>query len=198
MWTVPSAQFSLLVLPGQQWSSATVTGLVWEIFQNGITPTHNIHYFSYSFYLQDLRTMQLQEDIHYIALSIDKGSVHILGKNCPRSDPHMAHMGYYLGPHMYKYTQVMWMHANIWPPGGAFDAIFTVEPNGEFLKCYQWPCCGPITSLILTYELYYDRIQIDRKYLRGYWAATPLKVKWSTHFLAWNSLLEALQVPFDF
>ena len=29
-----------------------------------------------------------------------QGPVHILGKNCQRSDPHIAHMGYYLGPHM--------------------------------------------------------------------------------------------------
>ncbi len=35
-------------------------------------------------------------------MSLTKGPVHILGENCPRSNPHMAHMGYYPDPHMYK------------------------------------------------------------------------------------------------
>ena len=29
-----------------------------------------------------------------------KGGVHILGENCPRSDPDVAHMGQYLDPNM--------------------------------------------------------------------------------------------------
>ena len=33
-----------------------------------------------------------------------KGPVHIWGETCPRPDPHIAYMGYYFGPHMYKYT----------------------------------------------------------------------------------------------
>ncbi len=29
-----------------------------------------------------------------------KGGVHILGENCPRSNPDVAHMGQYLGPNI--------------------------------------------------------------------------------------------------
>ena len=31
-------------------------------------------------------------------VKIDQGGVHILGEICPRSDPDIAHMGYYLDP----------------------------------------------------------------------------------------------------
>ena len=33
-----------------------------------------------------------------------KGPVYILGENCPRSNPDIAYMGYYLGSPMYEYV----------------------------------------------------------------------------------------------
>ncbi len=40
----------------------------------------------------------------FVMIYVHKGPVHIWGENCPRPDPHITHMGYYLGPHKYKYT----------------------------------------------------------------------------------------------
>ena len=37
----------------------------------------------------------------------NKGPVHILGENCPRSNADIIYMGYLLGPHMCKYTQII-------------------------------------------------------------------------------------------
>ncbi len=45
----------------------------------------------------------LQRD-QYIAWNI-KGAVHILEKICPRSDPHIAHIGYYLDLYSVSHTK---------------------------------------------------------------------------------------------
>ena len=82
-----------------------------------------------------------------------KGPVHILGKNCPRPNPYMVHMGYYPDPHMYKHAQTIWIHATIWPPGGAFGAILPVLSYWRVTYGYLHLCSGSITPFVLKYYL---------------------------------------------
>ena len=92
------------------------------------------------------------------------------------SNPYMAHMGYYPDPHMYKYAQIILIHASMWPPGGVFGAIFPVLSYWGIIYWYLHLCSGPITPFVLKYDLYYDRIHHVVKYLGCYWAGTPSKV----------------------
>ena len=41
---------------------------------------------------------EFTKKIQKFPIVISKGPVHILGKNYPRSDPHIAHMGYLVRP----------------------------------------------------------------------------------------------------
>ncbi len=45
---------------------------------------------------------------------LTQGAVHILGEICPRSDPDIAHMLYYLGPLKlkYKYFLIVYQRGN--------------------------------------------------------------------------------------
>ncbi len=45
--------------------------------------------------------------ISQIGIVIPQGKVHILRRNCPRSNPDIIHMGHYFGPNMYSYSYTL-------------------------------------------------------------------------------------------
>ena len=78
-----------------------------------------------------------------------QGPVHILGKNCPRSDPHIAHMWYYLGPHMsvqYVLTSYTVYLTSSAVAGRQLNSIIVTQHS---LKFAFWPTLMRI-CLVLT------------------------------------------------
>ncbi len=91
----------------------------------------------------------------------------------------------------------------IWPPWGAFGAVFLVLCYRTVIYCYLHLCSGPMAVFVLKYDLYYDKIHSVMKCLGYIWANTGKKCLFSVCFIGttkkwwgWSRLPKKIRPPY--